>query len=76
MFMQIAEVLTGPIVKMTGHDIKKINSEAHIAEDLCRCFGRLERNGIQAELVAAVAYLGPGFLVAALRMWKYKVIST
>ena len=51
-------------------------AEAHITEDLCRCFGGLERNGIQAELVAAVAYLGPGFLVAALRMWKYKVIWT
>ncbi len=42
--------------------------QAHITEDLCRCFGGLERNGVQTQLVTAVTYLGPRLLVAALKM--------
>lgn len=46
------------------------NSESwwvsHITEDLCRRLGRLEGNGIQTQLVAAVAQLCPRVLVAAL----------
>lgn len=48
-------------------------SVSHITEDLCRRLGRLEGNGIQTQLVAAVAQLCPRFLVAALEGHKAEV---
>lgn len=42
--------------------------QAHIAEDLCRHFGGLERNGVQAQLVTAITNLRPRLLVTALKV--------
>lgn len=45
----------------------------YITEDICRCFGRLERNGIKAQLVTTITYLSPRFLVVALKMYMENI---
>lgn len=53
---------------MTLRNNKVLNLQAHIAEDLRRYFGGLERNGVQTQLVTAVTNLRPRLLVTALKV--------
>lgn len=53
-----------------GTILNEFQSVSYIAEDLGRRLGRLEGNGIQTQLVAAVTQLCPRFLVAALEGHK------